>query len=178
MSTPEQVPSSLIVGDTWQWTRDLSDYPASTWTLNYYLTKSGKVITVTASASGTTHSVTVAAATTATYEPGKYQWRARASSGGVVVTVEDGWVEVDPNPATSTTDPRSWAVRTLEAIEAFLEGNATTAQASMSIAGRSLSRWALPDLTAFRDKLRAEVRSESGSTSGAGRNIKVRYASP
>ena len=165
-------------GDTWLWTRDLSDYPADTWTLAYYFTKEGKTITATATASGTTHSVTVAAATTAGYESGKYQWRARVSSGGVVTTVEDGWVDVAPNPATSTTDPRSWSSRTLAGIEAFLEGNATTAQASMSIGGRSLSRWSLSELTAFRDKLRAEVRSEIGSTNGTGRNIKVRYASP
>jgi hypothetical protein len=170
------VPSSLIAGDTWEWTRDLSDYPAGTWTLTYYFTKDGKQFNAVASADGLTHAVSVPAATTATYQAGRYKWQARVSDGADAYTVEGGWVEVSANPATSTADPRTWARRTLEAVECFLEGNASTAQSSMAIQGRSISRWPLPDLMQLRDKLRQEVRTEEqGSAAGLGRNIKVRF---
>ena len=174
---PENTPSELTAGDTWRWTRDLADYPAGTWTLTYYFENRDDRFNAVASADGTTHSVSVAAATTADHKPGRYHWIARVTDGSIVETVESGWSEVLPNPATATKrDPRSWARRTLEAVEAFLEGNATTAQASVSIGGRSISRWSLPELTAFRNQLRQEVRTEEqGEQAGLGRDIRVRF---
>lgn len=170
------VPSTLVAGDTWEWTRDLSDYPAGTWTLTYYFAKDGKQFSAAATADGTTHSVSVAAATTAVYPAGRYQWQARVTAAGESFTVESGWVQVQANPATSTADPRSWARRTLDAVECFLEGNASTAQQSMTVQGRSLARWPLAELLQLRDKLRQEVRTEEqGSAAGLGRNIKVRF---
>jgi len=63
----------------------------------------------------------------------------------------------------------------LDAVEAFLIGNASTAQASMTLNGRQISRWSLPDLTQWRDRLKAEVRiEEQGARAGVGRQIKVR----
>jgi hypothetical protein len=171
------VPSNLVAGDTWEWTHDLSDYPAGTWTLTYYLTKAGVSVPVVATADGTTHEVSVPAATTATYGAGSYRWTARVTSGSDAFTVEDGWVAVAANPATSTADPRSDARQMLDAITCFLKGNASTAQASMTINGRSISRWPLAELTQWRDKLRGEVRAEEqGESAGLGRDIKVRFS--
>lgn len=174
---PENVPAELIAGDTWRWTRDLSDFPAGTWTLTYYFENKDGVFPVVASASGTTHSVTIAAGTSATYKAGRYRWRARAVGGGITETVEDGWLDVLIDPAAAgKADVRSWSRRTLDALEAFLEGNATTAQQSMTIQGRALSRWPLNDLLAWQDKLRARVKTEEGGVkSASGRNIKVRF---
>lgn len=170
------VPSSLTAGDTWEWTRDLADYPAGTWTLTYYFSKAGKQFSAAATADGTTHSVSVAAATTAPYPAGRYRWTARVTDGSDVFTVEDGWVYVAANPATDTSDPRSLARQTLDAVECFLAGNASTAQASMTINGRSISRWTLQELRQWRDQLRAEVRAEeAGEAAGLGRNIKARF---
>ncbi len=173
----ENVPANLVAGDTWEWTRELADYPAGTWTLTYFLSRDGKKFSFAATADGTSHSVSVAAATTADYQAGRYFWQGRVVSGSEAFTVEEGWVEVQPNPAsTANADPRSWARRTLDAVECFLEGNASTAQASMTIQGRSLSRWSIAELMQFRDKLRQEVRvEEQGSRAGLGRDIKVRF---
>lgn len=173
-----QVPNELIAGDTWAWTRTLSGYPAPTWSLTYFFVKEGKTFSVVASASGADHAVSVAPATTAPYPSGRYQWTARATDGTTVTTVESGWVDVKPNPATSTVDPRSWAAKTLEAINAFLLGNATTAQSSMAINGRSISRWPLAELRAFQKELRTEVRKEElGAEAGRDRRMKVRFTS-
>lgn len=175
---PENVPSELLAGDTWRWTRDLTDHPAGTWTLTYYFENASEQFSALATADGTTHSVTVAAATTAPRKAGRYKWIARVTDGSIVETIESGWTDVLPDPASSTKhDPRSWARRTLDAVEAFLEGNATTAQQSVSIGGRSISRWSLPELRQWRDQLRQEVRTEEqADKAGLGRDIKVRFS--
>jgi len=174
---PNSLPSELVAGDTWSWTRDLGDYPADTWTATVYFEASQGAFSAAASASGTTHSFTIAAATTTTYVPGLYGWRLRVTDGTTTTTVESGMVTVLVDPAKAgKTDTRSWARRTLEAVEAFLEGNASTAQASMSVAGRQISRWSLTELAAWRDKLRGEIRAETSSAKGGkGRDIKVRF---
>lgn len=174
---PDSVPKQLIAGDTWTWARSLGDYPAGTWTATIYFESKDGAFNVVGSASGTMHSFTIAAGTTTGYVPSLYGWRLRVTDGSTTTTVENGMLEVLVDPAKAgKTDTRSWARRTLEAVECFLLGNASTAQASMSIAGRQISRWSLVELTAWRDKLRAEVNAESQSTNkGRGRDIRVRY---
>ena len=66
-------PEKLTSGVTWKWKKTISDYPASEWTLTYYLRKDGATATsFSATADGDTHLVTVAAATIAGYAAGVY----------------------------------------------------------------------------------------------------------
>ena len=77
---PLYEPERVTAGDTWTWKRELSDFPAGTWTLKYrfkHQTNAG--FEIVATASGTTHVVTVLASTTSGYSSGLY--------------VGDGWVE-------------------------------------------------------------------------------------
>jgi hypothetical protein len=174
---PETLPTALIAGNTWQWDREYGDYHAGTWTAIAYFENKAKTFSAVGVASGSAHRFTVAAATSATYPPGRYKVSVRVTDGSEVFIAETGYCEVEADPAAAgTRDTRSWARRTLEAVEAFLEGNASTAQQSMSIQGRSISRWSLPELTEWRDKLRQEVKTEEqGSRAGLGRNIKARF---
>lgn len=171
------LPSTLIAGDTWSWDADYGDYPAGTWTATAYFENSAESFSVSSTADGTTHDFAETAANSAALKAGRYYVQVRVVSGTSSATVESGWCEVKADPASAAKfDHRSWARRTLDAVEAFLEGNATTAQQSMSIAGRSISRWSIAELTQFRNELRAEVRTEEqGSRAGLGRDIKVRY---
>lgn len=171
------IPTSLTAGDTWAFDRDYADFPRPTWTATAYFEKADETFNAASTANGTAQRFTIAAATTAGYSAGRYRVSVRATDGTSVYVAESVWVEVGLDPAKAgNNDPRSWARRTLDAVEAFLEGNATTAQQSMNIAGRSISRWSLGELTQFRNELRAEVRTEEqGSNAGLGRNIKVRY---
>lgn len=174
------IPRSLVAGDTWQWDADYGDYPAPTWDATAHFENAAKAFTVSASPSGTAQRFAETAANTADFEAGRYYVQVRVTNGSASYTVETGWTDVQPNPASEVNyDHRSWAKRTLDAIEAFLEGNATTAQQSISIAGRSISRWSLAELTQFRNDLRNEVRTEErASAAGLGRNLKVRYGAP
>ena len=69
-------PEKLTAGVTWKWKKaNLANYPASKWTLTYYLRKDGATATsFSATADGDTHLVTVAAATTAAYAAGVYDF--------------------------------------------------------------------------------------------------------
>jgi hypothetical protein len=172
----QPIPGQLVVGDSWSWSLSLSSYPAPTWSVTCYFVKDGERFEVVSTADGTDHAFSVTSATSGARKPGRYRWTARATDGTSVVTLDRGWVDVLPNPATDKSDPRSWAAQTLAAIEAFLKGNATTAQQSMTLNGRSLSRWSLDELTKFRNELRAEVRGEdSAAKGGKGRVFKARF---
>jgi hypothetical protein len=176
-AVPSEVPSELIAGDTWVWTRDLADYLAPTWVATIYFEFAGSQFSQAATGSGSTHTFTIAAATTALKKAGRYRWWIRATDGSTITTIEEGWTDVKPDPAaTGTRDHRSWARRTLDAIEATLEGKASADQSAMTINGRSISRIPLVELREWRNELRNEVRTEEqGADAGHGRDIKVRF---
>lgn len=163
MTIPTARPEQLVAGDTWRWTRDLADYPAGTWTLTYYFENKDAVYSAVASASGTTHSITVAAATTAAYKPGRYRAYARVTDGSVIETVvsETGWLDILPDfAAAGKMDHRSWAQRTLDALKAAYEGRADTDQLNTSIGGRSIGRMSKKELREEIEALERKVQRE------------------
>lgn len=165
---PTIEPTTANAGDTWRWTRTLADYPASAgWALSYTLINAAAKITINASASGDDHAVTVSAATTAGYAAGSYDWRARVSKAGEVYTVGEGRITVRNAFGGSTFDARSHARKTLEAIEAVIEGRASSATLEYSIAGRTLKHIPMADLLSLRDKYRAEVAREDAAAAVA-----------
>ena len=80
----ETEPLEFYSGETVKWKRtDLSDYPAPTWTLNYFLQKSGTKIDFASSQDGSTtgHLISLTPATTAAYTVGIYHWIVEARDG-------------------------------------------------------------------------------------------------
>jgi hypothetical protein len=131
MSTtiPTTEPASARAGDTWRWQRTLSDYPASTWTLSYTLFNAAGKVSIAATADGDDHLVSVAPATSAAYTAGRYDWVSHVSDGTDRHQVGAGSINVLPDlSAVSSYDGRSHARKMLDAIDALLEGRATTDQ--------------------------------------------------
>lgn len=166
MAILDQVPASFVAGDSWRWLRGLGDYPATTYTVTWYFENGAFNFNAVGTASGTSHSVTIAAATTSAYTPGRYRWYARAvdiATGLIkeIVKDEDGWLDVIADPAAAGNfDRRTWARRTLEALEATIEGRASQDQLSMSVAGRSISRLSPTELMQWRTELKKEVAND------------------
>ncbi len=159
-TTSTTEPSSLIAGDTAKWQKSLADYPASAgWVLSYELVNAASRITFGSTALGDDHLVTVPAATTAAWASGAYTWRARAALGAEVYTVGGGQMQVQPAFAAEL-DASSHARRTLEAINAVLEGRASSATAEYSIAGRSLKYIPIDELLALQSSYERKVKSE------------------
>ena len=115
-------PEKLTAGVTWKWKKTISDYPASEWALTYYLRKDGASATsFSAAADGDSYLVTVAAATTAAYASGIYDFVGWAIKGTEKYEVFNASIEVLPNPTNASAyDPRSHARKVMELIEAAI----------------------------------------------------------
>jgi hypothetical protein len=156
---PTSVPTQVTAGDTLAWQITLADYPASAgWVLTYALAAAAGQIAITASASGDDHRVSVAAATSAAYVPCNYAWQAYVTKTTERHMVDSGTIQILPNLAVQAGgfDGRSHAQKTLEALEAWIEGH-DMAVADYQIAGRAMKYHAIPDLLKLRDTYKAEV---------------------
>ena len=183
-TVPTTEPDEFFIGDTVTWTKTLSDYPASVWTLKYNFVSADAGAaneTTTAVADGDTHVVTMAKAVTDAFTAGDYKWFSYVEDAGETVrySVASGSMTVNPDQS-SDTDARSHAKKTLDAICATIEGIATKEQQSYSIAGRSLSRYTPAELYEFKQQYEAlynkELQDENiANGGGSGRTVKVRF---
>ena len=158
---PTIEPLSFSRGDTVKWTKTLSDFPASVWTLTYEF-RGASSHQVVASASDDDHAVSLTPAETGTWNPGAYWWEAYADDGTDRHKAVSGTLEVTTDFATSdaVADHRTHAAKVLDAIEATIEGRASRDQQAYSIAGRSLQLTPVADLLSLRDKYKVEVAAE------------------
>ena len=161
---PTVEPASLVIGDRWAWKRtNLTDYAPASYTLTYEaiqkVASTPASFTVTASGSGTDFVVEVASATTAGYEPGEYAWRSfitRTSDGERIALSHGSWTLV-ANFATSEADPRSHNQRTLDLIEAMIEGHVVDDVQSYSIGGRQMALMSGDELRGWKNYYQARV---------------------
>lgn len=181
-TVPTIEPQTIRAGDLVSWTKTLQDYPADAgWSLVYTLINGSTKITINASASGVDHRVSVAAATSANYAAGSYTWMARVSKGLEIYTVGVGSLKIQPNlDALSTFDGRSHAKVMVEAIEAAIQGRASSVQLRMTINNRSIEYLSPTELIKWLSFYRAEVAKEAQlesiqRTGKNPRNIGVRF---
>ena len=164
---PSSEPLSVTAGDTLVWTKTLADFPASAgWVLRYRLINATAKIDITATANGDDHAISVAAAVSATWAAGDYTWTSYVTKGTDRYTLTFGSILVKPDLAAQAAgfDTRSHAAKTLDAIEAVIEGRASQAHLEYEIAGRRMKFIAVPELLVLRDRYRAEVRAEEDAT--------------
>jgi hypothetical protein len=157
-------PSELIAGDTLAIELILSDHPAPTWTLTYYLRASGlPTIEYTSTASGTSHSVIVPSATTENWAAGIYNWTCRAwKADSTKETVRCGIITIKPNPAAAMDhEPMSWARQGLALAKAALKELADKPEAQITFPdGRSVTYRNSGEVWALLKKFQAEIDSE------------------
>jgi len=180
---PEIEPLTVRAGDTVKWTKDLSDYPASTWTLKYIF-RGPSDFNITATGSGSTHSVTVARAVTELWPKGLYNWIAVVTSSTERFQVGSGsmTVEINLETDTHTYDTRSPAKQILDALDATILRAAARPESSYQLAagGTQMAFRSFADLIVARDKFAAIVQSEEEAAKIArgentGKNILARF---
>lgn len=162
-TVPTTEPTTIRAGDFLTWTKTLNDYPANAgWTLVYTFINGSSKLTINASASGADHLVSVAASASAVYAAGNYSWMARITKGAEVYTVDTGSIQILPNlAALSTFDGRSHAKVMVEAIEAAIQGRASSVQLRMAINNRSIEYLSPTELIKWLSFYRAEVAKEA-----------------
>ncbi len=155
-----ELPRRITVGDTVTWDETLTDFPASaSWIVTYSFTSPSAKFASAHAAVGDDHRITIV---TTDLEEGHYDYTKKLADGTSTHTLESGFIDVDPDLSADATgvDRRSFAVITLENIEAMLQGKATKDQTSYSLNGRALSRYSIDELNEWRALLRVEVRDE------------------
>lgn len=133
-------PVSFRAGDTVEWTRTLQDYPASSYSLAYYLIGPSSRNTFSATADGDDHNVTISAAASAALTAGEYSLIGRVTGSDGSFTIYDGRVTVTPDPSSETAmpagyDSRSFNRRTRDNLRAMVEGTMQFPEAGYTIAG-------------------------------------------
>lgn len=138
-------PAEIRAGDTTTWLKTIGDYPpAAGWTLKYSLRNAEQKINITATTVGTDYLVTITAAVSAVYSPGRYDWLAYVvkGSGGSLEqhTVGTGAIIILPNLAGDVVyDARSDARKIYDDLIAKYKELAATGLRvqSYNVAGRS-----------------------------------------
>lgn len=118
---------------------------------------------VTITGEGDIYRISVTAAATALWiSPGMYWYSILLKNAPHVYQVESGTVEIlrSLSAISATYDGRTHAKRTLDALEAVIEGRATHGELSYTIAGRQISKIPVPDLLTLRDKYKTMYNEE------------------
>ena len=180
---PDTEPEIVFAGQTLQWTRSLSDYPADTYVLKYYLSGPAS-ITLTATAyNATDHLISESSVTTSAWTYGIYSWQAYAEA--TVDAVAQKWTVGAGFLTVKTAAGKSFAKTMLDAIEAILTGRGTSKDLDLvsKSPGGSANMSRDPEfLMKLRDKFRAEYQTELDRESringkSAGSKIRVRWKS-
>lgn len=151
-----RVPSRFTSGDSFAASvTPFSDYADPAWGHTLTLIIDGARIAL---AGVIEDGVVQFSAAPAAWAPGRYRWFYSVSDEADRHTLEQGTLEVLPDPAAAF-DPRSHARKVLDAIEAYLETRNYSAGRTR-IADRELQTIPIPELLALRDRYRAEVRAE------------------
>jgi hypothetical protein len=176
-----QEPFEFTAGDTVTWSKTLETYPAPTWTLHYVLVNASQKIAIDSEPDGLDHKIALSASTTATYEAGTYGWQSYVTSGGDRHTLAKGSITIKPDFVTAlATDTRTHVKRTLDHLEAMIEGKASKDIQEYSVQGRMMKHIPIPELIQLYEKYKnfyaQEVASEKASKGFAKSNkIFVRF---
>lgn len=168
MTQPTPAPPAILyAGDDWAWTlpADPAAYPATVGiALRYALAPiaGGAPILIAGTLDDGAFVFAAASSATAAHAPGAYRWRLIVEDAAGRRVLREGSLEVRPDPEASTADTRSHARRTLDAIEATIEGRASKDADAFTIEGRSITRTPLDLLMKLREHYRRIVRREDG----------------
>jgi len=172
-----QIPETVTAGDSIAWRfSDPLHSPVDGWAPSLTLLNAAARITAAGATEGEQHTLSVAAATTATWAAGRYRLSIALTRGAERVTVWSQDLQVLPDPATAAPyDTRSHVRRTLEALEAWIEGH-DMGVASYRIGERQMQNVPIGELLQLRDRYRAELRREAMAAKGRGfTKIQVRF---
>lgn len=156
---PTHEPTELTASTSWRWDKRLSDHPpADGWTLKYAL-RGPSDRDIAATPNGDTYEVRIAATDTE-IAAGPYRLVGFVeNAGGDRFVVYDEVLRVLQSPLFAV-NRKSHAERTLEVIEAVLEGRASDDEEQYQIGQKSVSKIPVDELHRLRQVYAEEVWRE------------------
>ena len=185
-SIPEKEPVTFYKGETVVWTRkDLTDYPVGSYAMSWSArleSNGGTAFTATVTEVDDYYKFTLDNSATGGYTTGDYFWvlKVTQSSDSEELIIDTGKITVKDNYFGTTGDTRSHAKIMLDKIESLIEGRADADVSSYSIAGRSLNKLSVQELTEWRNYYKAEYQKEIAkfrrdNNEGTGKVVKVQF---
>lgn len=178
MAVATTEPRTFYSGNTVNWNKSLSDYPADEYLLSYALVpiSGGEAYEFSASASGELHLIRLSPATTNGYEAGEYSLIPTVTdldtSGATTkITLDPIRVEIYP-AATSEVDRRTYAEQIVQDLQDTYKKLAANSIQSATVNGRTYTRNNLADIRAEIIYWEQQVSNESG---GAVRRVAVEF---
>lgn len=161
------VPAKIEVGNTVTIIEAYPQYPATLWTMKFVLSLDGQPKVITATASGTSFSITLPAK----LQPGVYDFAEYVTEIATSqrTTAKTGTIEVEPD-LTATVKP-TLAAQTLEAIEAAILKLSVGTNQQVNFNGQQVTKKDLLALRQERTYWKAEVLREQNSTHGSRRRF-------
>ena len=183
---PEKEPVTIYKGETVVWNRkDLTDYPVGSYAMSWTArleSNGGTAFSATVTEVEDYYKFTLDNSATGGYTTGDYFWvlKVTQSSDSEELIIDTGKITVKDNYFGSTGDTRSHAKTMLDKIESLIEGRADADVSSYSIAGRSLNKLSVQELTEWRNYYKAEYQKEIAkfrrdNNEGTGRVVKVQF---
>lgn len=174
-STLYQMPESFAAGETLTYRRQLSEYPASSWTLRLYLA-GAKTLKKTAGADGDDHILTLAAGETAALTAGVYRWAELVTDGvGLVYQVASSVVRVTADLAQATEgSEQEWVERAIGILRAHIEGRLPAGLESYQIANRVVSKLPIKDAVELLEALEGRL-ARIGNPNRVSRSVLVQF---
>ncbi len=163
MATASEIPLEMVAGESAEWTKNLSDFPASVWDAEYRLI-GPTTLTVTGVPDGDAFDFVIAEPDSVALTAGVFDWQLFVDdTAGDIKVPQTGELTVLEDAGAATPAPeiaKSFARRMVEAIESVLLGRATSDVQEYTIAGRSLTKIPFMELSDIRKQFRAEVARE------------------
>lgn len=182
MKTYTSVPKEFVIGDSLILEIDGGEYPAPDWSLTLSLVSTSGRLDVTSVADGTSHQLVV---DTSSLSAGRYDYQLQATGDGYRVTIGRGDTTALAdlgNTDLTSYDGRSHVKKTLDALEAAIEGRASKTQLVQKVADMVEVQHLSPEQqTDWRDKYLLKYKLEQamakGGTSGLFTTITPRFRS-
>lgn len=178
---PTYEPTTITAGDTLRWTRTLDDYPASEWTLMYSLLPlaGGTAIEIESTADGDTHSVDVAATTTAEYAAGEYNLVAYVTDVSLARFSQPQLskrITILPDPASATAaDQRTDAEKKLSLLRTAYDALVSKSVTSTTISGNVYTLRSLDELQRQIKHWTSVVLAEKQARNAGSGRIFIRF---
>lgn len=158
-------PTKIVAGDIVTWrVPALSEYADGNFTLTYFFRPSagGDGFSIPATVVNDEFHVTVEPSVTGTLKVAEWSWQAVVTrlSDDARRVARKGAMTVEPGLDNFTADSRSQAVRTLDKINALIEGRADADVTNYTIGGRQINKMTVDDLMKWKSYFEQRVERE------------------
>lgn len=176
----DEIPKKIVAGNSISWRQSLTEFPATAWTLYYYLINASGLITITAAADGTDHLVEIAPATSAAYSDGDYEFQKviKKSDNSERYMIGSGSITIAPDYSENAAglDARSFVKRTLDYLEALIEGKVQKDRANYAVNGRQLSTYSWEEIYKIYEDFKAQYAAELRKKRGRSSTVRVVFS--